>query len=305
MEVGSTTIAGLSSITTKKASSPAVEEPRLSVGVSPVASPHVAATAAPPVAGAASLPAGYESDEPEEDDDWVPRNKAGNQKSCNVIRGEISRFLAKGEMTQTKFLQEIRCNSNSYGRFMRLKGAYNGTQNGVYWGAARFFARRQRREAWEKKNNPAAAKRKRAEASGTKRKKAKLGDELLAKLASTPFEPGPIYDSCPEIRRKVTAFLKSGTMTQTAFLRHIGVAPNSFKSFMKMKPVPGSAGGACQNRGAALLPSRRRQSFLPQGVPFLRAPAPDRGRCRLSPPPSPAAPPRPTPCCLLRPTPRP
>ena len=75
------------------------------------------------------------------DDGWVPRNKQGNQKNCNIIRGEINRFLAKGSMTQTAFLLDISCNSNSYGRFMKLKGQWNGVQNGVYWGAARFFER--------------------------------------------------------------------------------------------------------------------------------------------------------------------
>ena len=54
---------------------------------------------------------------------FVCSGKQGNQKNCNVIRGEIGRFLAKGTMTQTAFLKEIGCNSNSYGRFMKLKVA--------------------------------------------------------------------------------------------------------------------------------------------------------------------------------------
>jgi hypothetical protein len=207
-----------------------------------LAAPELAAAAAAKLRAAAApaAPETYDSGS-EDEDDWVPRNKQGNQKSCNVIRGEITRFLATGTMTQTAFLGEIGCNNNSYGRFMKLKGPWNGTQNGVYWGAARLFERQRRRQEWEKKNNPAAAKRKRAEAGTANQKKAKAGDELMNKLAAVEgsYAEGPIYDSCPEVRRKVTAFMKTTGMSQAAFLRQCdGVAANSFKSFMSMKPVP-------------------------------------------------------------------
>eukprot|EP01050_Picozoa_sp_SAG11_P014258 SAG11_NODE_1737_length_4343_cov_2.762488_4_plen_219_part_00 len=144
-------------------------------------------------------------------------------------------------MTQTTFLQEIRCNSNSYGRFMSFKGAWQGAQNGVYFD--RFFERRARRAAWEKKNNPAAAKRKRQGAAAENQKKAKLGGEVLGKLAAVDYAEVPIYDSCPEVRRKVNAFMKTAGMSQAAFLRAVAgggsvIAPNSFKSFMAAKPVP-------------------------------------------------------------------
>ena len=141
-------------------------------------------------------------------------------------------------MTQTKFLSEIRCNSNSYGRFMKLKGAWNGCQNGVYWGAARFFELEKRRAAREKKAaGPAATKRKRAEEGEARKKKKAEGEELLAQLATITEVPvgAPVLDTVAEVRRKITAFLKTGVLSQTAFLKHLGVAPNSFGSFMKMK----------------------------------------------------------------------
>ena len=51
----------------------------------------------------------------------------------------------------------------------------------------------------------------------------------MTKLASVEsYNEGPIYDSCPEIRKKTKSFLKTGAMTQTAFLKHLGVASNSF-----------------------------------------------------------------------------
>ena len=63
--------------------------------------------------------------------------------SCDVMRKKIATFLASKEMTQTAFLKA--CGGiapNSYGNFMKLKGKWNGTQNGTFWGAQRFFAMR-------------------------------------------------------------------------------------------------------------------------------------------------------------------
>lgn len=45
----------------------------------------------------------------------------------------------------------------------------------------------------------------------------------------------PITDSCDIIRRKINAFLNSGEMEVTEFLREIGVNNNSYDRFMKLK----------------------------------------------------------------------
>lgn len=45
----------------------------------------------------------------------------------------------------------------------------------------------------------------------------------------------PITDSCDIIRRKINAFLNSGEMKVTEFLREIGVNNNSYGRFMKLK----------------------------------------------------------------------
>ena len=79
------------------------------VFTAPAAAPTVSAAAA----AATSAPVAHAAEEEEADDeelydDWVPRTASGSQKSCNVIRGEITRFLARGTMTQTAFLQKIR-----------------------------------------------------------------------------------------------------------------------------------------------------------------------------------------------------
>jgi hypothetical protein len=56
------------------------------------------------------------------------------------VRKEIEAFLATKKMTQTDFLVECgKVNSNSLRNFMSLKGAWNNTANGSYYGALVFF----------------------------------------------------------------------------------------------------------------------------------------------------------------------
>jgi len=186
-------------------------------------------------------PAEEEEEFPEDDEDWVPTSSNGKQKSPNAIRSEITRFLATGAMTQTAFLKDIGCNSNSYGRFMRLKGTWNGTQNGVYWGAARFFERQKRKAEQEKREKrkaeraagPGAAKRKRAEEADARKKAKGEGDQFLQRVSAIDVpENCPVYDSCAEIKVKMTAFFQTGVLTQTAFLKHIGCQSNQLQAFM-------------------------------------------------------------------------
>lgn len=44
--------------------------------------------------------------------------------------------------------------------------------------------------------------------------------------------PGPIFDDCDEVRRKIRAFLRKGEMTQAQFLRTLHVNSNSYYHFM-------------------------------------------------------------------------
>merc|ERR1712154_479133 len=59
--------------------------------------------------------------------------------SCNVIRGKIRKLLETPGFKVTPWLKGLNVNSNSYRRFMKLKGAWNGTQNGTYLASYRYF----------------------------------------------------------------------------------------------------------------------------------------------------------------------
>ena len=82
---------------------------------------------------------------PWEQEDWVPRTKSGKQKTPNVIRNELQRYIdeckANNTSNQTAIIAEMSVNNNSFRRFMNpktYKGAWSAAQNGTYWAAARY-----------------------------------------------------------------------------------------------------------------------------------------------------------------------
>ena len=173
---------------------------------------------------------------------------------CDLVRKKISEFIATKAMTQSAFQKEIGVSPPSYYSFMRQKGKWNGSQNGTFWGATRFFTAREKSAKAEKAAEKAAMatmpaaekKRKReADAAASSSKKNSLAD-LLAKVRAvddSEVSSKGVYDTCDEVRKKSLEFMASTGMTQTAFLREIAstagkptpVAPNSWGNFIKMK----------------------------------------------------------------------
>ena len=68
-----------------------------------------------------SMPESDDEMKPWEMDGWVPATKSGKQKTPNVIRGELQRYIdarnADGTMTQTRIIQKMGVNNNSFRRF--------------------------------------------------------------------------------------------------------------------------------------------------------------------------------------------
>ncbi|RLN97452.1 hypothetical protein BBJ28_00014690 [Nothophytophthora sp. Chile5] len=229
---------------------------------------NAAATAATlSVASTAAVPQtiqleGEEDSEEEFDED----NPEWAKWNCNQIRSRIRKFLGTKEMTQTAFLKLINANSNSYYRFMNLKGPYSGNMNQTYEGAAIFFYRRERdakkeKEAMEKTNR----KRKATEAREEKAKKSKDGPELIKRILDVELEDVdedgsvPVYDDCDEIRKKINFFLGEKVTTQAAFLRALGgINGNSLRTFLNMKRGAGSGAANVVYRTAYVFFEKKR-----------------------------------------------
>ncbi|OWY95913.1 hypothetical protein PHMEG_00033954, partial [Phytophthora megakarya] len=153
----------------------------------------------------------------ESEEEFDEENPQWSKWNCNQIRTKIRNFLGTKEMTQSAFLKLCHINSNSYYRFMNLKGPYTGCDNQTYEGAAIFFYRREKQQKQEKAKlkamKPDDRKRKATEVKEQKSKKLKTGDELLKKIEQVQLpdmdEQGnvPVYDDCDEIRKKINYFL--------------------------------------------------------------------------------------------------
>ena len=178
--------------------------------------------------------------------------------SCDLVRKKIKEYVATKEMTQTAFLKQIGVSPVSHSNFMKLKGAWNGTQNGTFWGAQRFFMARDAAKKVEKKvaaamMPTAEKKRKRESEADDKASKKSALEGLLAKARDAELtrkvEAEGVYDTCDEVRKKSLELMASTGMTQTAFIKEIGSHPPSWSSFIKMKSKfkghnPGAGNGA-------------------------------------------------------------
>ncbi|RHY11931.1 hypothetical protein DYB36_005198 [Aphanomyces astaci] len=167
--------------------------------------------------------------------------------TCQTIRSKIQKFLATKTMTQTAFLKTIGANSNSFGRFMKLKGSFGGSQNSTYWGSLRFFDRLDKKTEKEK----AAAKASSAKAKTAVKRKAvdtdKDDDEtpaakkkkFLARLeqieAVELAEDIKVFDDCDVVRDNIQAFLLTKVMTQTALSAHLNVSVAALRKFLACK----------------------------------------------------------------------
>ena len=180
-----------------------------------------------------------------ESDEFVPRTASGKQKSYAQVRNDIRKFLAEKTMTKGSWLREIGMNAPSFNKFMAngYKDASYLAENGTYLQASRYLARRAVQQKLASCAAPAVKKRAReavaggaAGATASKKQKKAAAAELLASVCAVALpERVPVYDDCDEVRRKVERFLVDSGVTQTGFLRAIGVHAPSWANFRKMR----------------------------------------------------------------------
>lgn len=130
-------------------------------------------------------------------------------KSCNQVRTQIRNFINSGEMKVGEFQKAIGCGSVGYSQFMAQNGPDNGSGSDVYYAAFKFFKRRELQgKKMPKKKVKAAEEAAKNDVSGIH-------------LEGEAEQAVPVYDSCDEVRRKITAYLRQPGVTQAGFLREI------------------------------------------------------------------------------------
>lgn len=200
---------------------------------------------------------------PWEEYDFIPTTASGKQKTPNMIRNELQRYIDTSGRTQKDILEEMGVNSNSFRRFMNpktYKNSWSAIENSTYMAAGRLLARVKHEEKENKKKakkQTAATKRKakddaaatplppaekKVKTSGSNKsasEKRAEAEEWMRRVVETSA-PGAdiIYDSCPQVVKKIKDCLyKNKGVTKASFCRIAleGTNNNSLARFLAGK----------------------------------------------------------------------
>jgi len=233
----------------------------------------VASAAAPTKVGTNqqenATPAADDEPKPWEEENFVPM-RGGKQKSPNMIRNELQKHIdqskADGTMTQTRIIEQMGVNNNTFRRFMNpktYKDQWSAVQNGTYWAAARLLAEAKYENDKAKKSG---AKRKTA-SDDNSAKKTKVANSLSNDIAASSSNDGGstavasskttraeatelihrinavegvpdniVHDTCPQLVTKIKDFLQREGMTKANRLKALGdINNNSLTRFLSGK----------------------------------------------------------------------
>ena len=134
--------------------------------------------------------------------------------SCDVVRRKIRRFIESGAMKVGEFCDAINVSNKSYNNFLGQNGPNKGVETATYQNAWEFFEKRE----------IAGLKMPKKPKLQTEDGKAK--DNVTPDLSDIHLEGEEtdsveVLDTCADVRRKITAYLKRPGVTQAQFLRDL------------------------------------------------------------------------------------
>jgi len=113
--------------------------------------------------------------------------------SCSEVRRKITEYLELGEISQTSFLKKLGVNNNSFHRFMRYRGEYQGKGNALFIAAFHFFNKREMRKAEQARKGIIAPPVQRVLKKAPPRSKKKIKEkEFLDDIAKVQPQPLPM-----------------------------------------------------------------------------------------------------------------
>jgi hypothetical protein len=152
-------------------------------------------------------------------------------------------------MTQTQIINKMGVNSNSFYKFMNpetYKDQWSAVQNGTYWAAAKLLAQVKYDKELAKK---VGGKRKSVEEGGSS-KRAKVDSykkprvlvqlealDLIERIQNVELVSiWPVYDSCPQLVKKMKDFLQRPGMTKSNLCLALGaINSGSLNKFLMSK----------------------------------------------------------------------
>ncbi|KAI9654529.1 MAG: hypothetical protein M1821_006619 [Bathelium mastoideum] len=144
---------------------------------------------------------------------------------CNQIRQKIRNLVNSGDLKKSQFCKLVFVSEAEYDEFMKKRTKLGGDDSKVFKNARDFFNRRELNGMEE----PAPKKRRISQDSagsasdGTSKKKAQdkggIPDLSDIHLDGEDADEVPIYDSCGEIRKKISAYLRRNGVEQSKLLK--------------------------------------------------------------------------------------
>lgn len=146
-------------------------------------------------------------------------------KNPDQVRRQIRRFLDKGGMKLGEFCDALGVSSNDYNRFMQQSGRTEGLQSDVFQEGWAFFAKRDMagvKMPTKKQKTASGPNAGGASSSANKGpEKAATADISSVHLSGEENDAVAVFDSCDEIRKKITAHLGKQGVTKAQFCRDL------------------------------------------------------------------------------------
>jgi hypothetical protein len=153
-------------------------------------------------------------------------------------------------MTQSQIMEKMGVNGNSFYKFMNpksYKDQWSATQNGTYWAAAKLLEQVKYDKERAKQLAKLSGKRKSddidnitAAPAAAKKSKSQVQLEalqLIQRIHNIEGVPNtPVYDSCPQLVKKMKSFLERPGMTKSNLCLALGsINGNSLNTFLAGK----------------------------------------------------------------------
>lgn len=146
------------------------------------------------------------------------------------IRRKIHRLIENGGMKVGEFCDTIKVSNNAYRRFVTQSGRTKGMQSDVYMAAAAYFKQREIAGLKLPTANSKKAKTNSGASAGASNGggggggggcPGGPGDFRQLELPGEETDSVPVYDTCADVRRKISAYLREPGNTQAQFCRDL------------------------------------------------------------------------------------
>lgn len=150
--------------------------------------------------------------------------------NCNQVRTRINTYINNTSTTLKDFQKKLDVSDKSYRSFMQQSGPHAGAGNNTYLAAHQFFSKRE----------AAGLKMPRAPAAKKKTAKSDENDKYdVSDIHLDGEQEGsvPVFDTCNDVRTKISRHMRTSNMTQAAFARAISACQGEHSTPIQAKLV--------------------------------------------------------------------